>query len=324
MAVSFQDVSNKKNRKLSLIKGLPDGPFSQKEIQARANLSKGTVSKTLKRLENLGYLVKIGRSKPQFWEITPEGKRILEANVSTPQVGVSPKEFRLHNFSVQIPILKDTSIGFWEKEWNLGNWTKQFRRLQDIGVSVERTTKSLTINFQPRECRDAEIFGIAMSGTLAVAGYLAKEGIELDLFEAKVSRQEYASPEPAVLEQIERGMTHRQSLGRLQERIMAPDTPKEAFVWFDASKGKALGPERDTNDRLHMRNTALMPERVAGMEGHIKEVATAITGLWDLQGAYHRNLDLHMKVMQDIRGMVKKLNSNLDQRRLGDFLRGAP
>jgi hypothetical protein len=161
-----------------------------------------------------------------------------------------PKDFRLHNFSVQLPIIKDTSQGFWDKSWDMNGWKKQFKRLQHIGVSVERTHKSLTINFQAREVNEDEVLGIAMAGTVAVMGYLAKENIELDLFGAKVSRQEYASPEPLVQAQTERGLTFQTSLGRPQERIMANDNPKEAKVWFDHSKGY---PERDSNDLANMR-----------------------------------------------------------------------
>lgn len=282
----------------------------KKQMQEKLNLKRKALEYYLSKLLERCYIAKIPHTNPAIYEVTEQGETTLSRlDRQSRSLGVSPKDFRLHNFSVELPILKDTSKGFWEKEWNMGNWVKQFKRLQDIGVSVERTTRTLTINFQPRECREEDIFPMAMAGTVAIMGYLVKEGIELDLFGARISRQEYASPEPLVQEQLAKGLTFRQFLGRPQERIMANDNPKDAYVWFDSSKG----PERDTNDLAHMRKTAMMPENV-------DSISRAITGLWELQGTYARNLELHMAVMQDIQIMVRQINRKLGQRKVKEFL----
>jgi DNA-binding PadR family transcriptional regulator len=298
-----------RDRKLDLILAFPSGSFSQKEMQEKSNFSKGYVSKWLNDLEKEGILIKIGISRPQFWQVTEKGKQTLEANVSYPSLSMSAKAFRLHNFSVELPILRDNSTGFWEKSWDMNGWKKQFKRLQDVGVSVERTPRTLTINFQPQSCGEERVFPLAMAGTVAVMGYLAKQGIELDLFSARISRQEYGSPEPLVQAQTEKGMTFRQSLDRPQEVILPNDKPKEAFVWFDSS----VGPERDTNDLAHMRNTALMPERVERLE-------TSLSGLQPFLEAYTEQIKVHLEVMNGISKMVKKLNKRLDQKSLKEFL----
>lgn len=285
----------------------------KKQIQEKLNLKRKTLEYYLSKLLDEHYIIKIPHTNPAIYEVTKEGETALyRLNRQRPSMGVSPKDFRMHNFSVQLPIISDGSSGFWEKSWDMGNWIKQFRRLQHIGVSVERTTRTLTINFQPRECREENIFPMAMAGTVAVMGYLAKEGIELDLFGARVSRQEYASPEPLVQEQLEKGLTFRQSLGRPQERIMASDIPKPAYVWFDSSKGA----ERDTNDLAHMRNTALMPERVEQIEKAIQGSVQTLNALANTQMLMAAGWKLSQEKIVRTENRIR----NLEQKRIKEFL----
>lgn len=293
---------------INQILSLANPSVSEKPLMEKLNLKRTTLEYYLNMLEKEGFLSRIPKTRPVFWEITNSGKaqRELCQNLS---LSVNKKDLRLHNFSIEIPIIKDTSTGFWEKSWKLNGWKKQFKRLQHIGVSVERTPKTLTINLQPQEIREENLSGMIFSVVMAVGGYLAKEGIELDFWGLRVSRQEYGSPEELVRAQVEKGMTYRQSLGRPQEKIMANDVPKEAFVWFDKSKG----PERDTNDLAHMRKTAMMPEKIDRME-------TFLNGLQPFLGAYTEQIKVHLEVMNGISRMVKKLNNRLDQKNLKEFL----
>jgi DNA-binding MarR family transcriptional regulator len=303
------------------ILGFVRGNLSQKQIQEKLNLKKSTLSMKLKKLQEDGLIQRIPHTYPAFYGLTDEGKNaIRRIDVQRSSVGLSRNKIRLHYFSIKMPLVRDVSQGFWEKGWNLNGWKRQFKDLQDVGVSVERTTKSIIVNLKPMSIRKDIVENTAHDAARYMVGFLKEHGIEVDYQSREVSRQEYAVPTKLVRPFTDKGMTVQVKLGRYVQKIFDNDKPQEAVAHFDDSMGN--GGEIESNDLPYAQNIetaealCLMPEGVR----KVMAAADSIEGLWKLQKVYADNLTLHMAVMQDIRKWVRKATVQLEQRSVRDFV----
>jgi len=305
--------------KLNQILSYVQEGLSQKQIQSNLGITKGTASKWFKSLQGEGYITALSHTKPRFWRLTDQGQNtIIEAKVSRLSVGASENKIRVHNFRLKFPLIKDTSQGFWENTNQMNNWIKSHKKLQHMGVTVEKTPQSIVVNFLPFEVRGRkELDAILICGVIAIIGFLSKEGIEIDPWGVKLSRQEYAVATPLVKPLTDRGITIREDLGRLQQRIFTNDEPKEAQAWIDASKGN---PEIDTNDFQYAQDLLAMPKRVAQIEEIQRGSLPTMNAIANGQNYMAATVKILAEEMVKIRKKVK----DLPQRRLGDFLRGAP
>lgn len=286
--------------------GLP-----QKAMQENMKIKRKNLEYHLKKLETAGLIRKVPGTKPLFFELTEAGKQHIANKGQNLSVGIRTPLIKIHNFSVEMPLVRDVSQGFWEKSWELNNWIKSFKDLQGLGVSVERTPKTVTINFRPQEVREENITPLIFNGVFSIVGHLAKNGVEVNPWGMKISRQEYASDQPLVKPLTDRGVTYRQSLGRPVQKIFTTDPEREAAAWLDHSQGR---PEVDTNDLAYAKDVIRMPAAIT-------EIRELTTMSFEFQKVYTENLKLHMGVMNKILKVTAKLDRQLSQRSIREFLR---
>jgi len=288
--------------------------FPQKAIQENMKIKRKNLEYHLKKLEVAGFIRKIPRTKPLFFELTEAGKQHIANKGQKSLIRCENPLIKIHNFSVEMPLIRDVSQGFWEKSWELKNWIKSWKNLEGWGVSVEKTPKTLTVNLQPTEQPPEKVYPIIYRMAFLVADYLLKFGIEVDSWEARITKQESSCSDPTVRALTDKGITVRQGLGRPVTKIFEADPVKPAVAWIDASLGR---PEIESNDVEYSRRYILVPEMV-------KQVLDMTAHSFEFQKVYTENLKLHMKVMQGIDKTMRTINRQLSQRNIKEFFRRSP
>jgi len=294
--------------------------FSQKQIQEKLNLKKSTLHYRIKILEKEGYVTRIPRTKPAFFDLTTEGKTaIYRLQVQKLSDGLMESKVKVHNFKIYLPLRKDVSQGFWEKgkSWNVNNWIKSHRKIQHLGMTVEKTPKAIIVCLKPLSIRVEDIAGMVHNAVFSIAGYLQKNGIEVDTWGMRVSQQEYSVAQPIVKSLTDQGVTVHLDLGHPVQKIFEADPEKPAQAWIDASQGR---PEIDTNDLRYAEDLVKMPRRIVEIVEMTRGSMSTLHSIANTQ----TYMAATVKILAGETAIIRKKVRTLDQRSVADFFRRSP
>lgn len=247
--------------------------LSQSNIAKELSVSPTAILKNFRRLEKDG-LVNIIHGKPTFYKLTENGKLTL-SSLPVKDKPFLDKTISLHDFKVLIPILEHGKLTLDKKEVQINNWTKEYYNIDlPTKVTLEITTKSAILHFHetqiPRSLGATRaITEFAMKGMVAISSLLGSRGFKLDIMNARVISQHFATKTAKEIdEQVAKGTVFKVNMDR-QASSISGNLKQEASAWVDRSEGKL---EVETNDLTYEEQLIKMPIWVKEMRATITEL----------------------------------------------------
>jgi len=278
-----------------------------KDICFELEFSKQKLHYYTNKLKDEGFIKNVGYS---VWEVTSKNPK----EVKTFSLGsrVDKPLTNLHALQINIPIIKGK---IYDKDWQvnekLKNWIPKYKKFNILGglTIKNNNNKSITIFAKSRNIKDLdEIYQLTFKITAFVNDYFKKEGVFLDVFNAKVKNLNIATEDKKAESMIRKGEKFELNLNKKSEKIL-PKDDINAKAWIDGSPFKFSA---ETNDLEWKREYLSMPFR-------IKDTMTVLDSMAQNLAYVAENYKSHVKMVEEGSKIFKKLNRRLDQKNLKDY-----
>jgi predicted transcriptional regulator len=257
------------------------------------NISKQLCLYYTKGLTRQGYLNRDYKSAYANYSLTPKALRFL-SKVKDFSLPMSHINTRLHNISIEYPILQDNPKATWDKDTQLRNWIAHYDYCDlPIDVTIKKTPGKIIAYYKQFSTSAAsflpEFFKWQRKSEYYLKLYLQKEkGILIDEVNGEFLHHHIATDAQQYEGVLDKRSSVEVDLGRPAVSIL-PVKEQNAKAWYDRSLGKV---EIETNDLLYNEKLVRMPEEVFKISGSIADFTQAVDALT-------KQINLHLEVQRE-------------------------
>lgn len=289
------------------------------QIARQLDIKKQNVDYHVKNMEAEGLIYQEIKSNITSWKLTESGLRFMQEKRQSQKVslGVSDAHtvnIRTHNLKLKLRILSDNPSANLTRELEYRaiqkkNWTSEiFLLTYPIGMTVEKTTQSVIINYHEFDCKPESYtrdFVIAMNkGMLFLYDYLARKyQIKVDIFAPEILDDHMANPHPELDGSFDKRASTEIGLGHKASAIYP--SKQDGKAWVDFSPGHV---EIETNDLPFQQAFLQMPMTVQHLRNDVIALNNQVV---PIVNQFAEQIAIHLPAVQGLKTGVEQYNANI-------------
>lgn len=281
--------------------------FTQLDVEDKLELPPKKAWRALTKAHSLGIVRVVGRNRPYVYKLKknyrlksadlPPNSIFLRGGLTNLEIG-NTKEINVHAVTLKMPIVMDSDVP-WEKEVDMNNWVKKMVSMPwPYDIKLAKTTKNVIAYLSPKDFDFGPKFAEEYKDWAWRSADLVRQflddkfGVKVTLFGTEIIDQHIATPMPEA--GFEKGPRVEVAVGG-QATSPFGDMRQDAKAWVDDT------PHPDCVET----NSVKYKQQFLAMPGKVEAIHSLFPQFADINDKFSKNLELHLKVLQDIGNALK-------------------